>query len=150
VQVDGMDPLAVYKVTKAAVEKAKDPEEGDLRPTLIEAVQYRFGAHTTADDPSVYRDEEEVEKWLAKDPLPRMEKFLKRTDRLTDEDVEQIEADIEDDVADAIAAAEETPRPDPVEMFQNVYAEMPKRLEQQLEWFQSIRDEHGDDALLED
>jgi len=79
-----------------------------------------------------------------------MEKFLKRTDRLTDEDVEQIEADIEDDVADAIAAAEETPRPDPVEMFQNVYAEMPKRLEQQLEWFQSIRDEHGDDALLED
>jgi len=58
VQVDGMDPLAVYKVTKAAVEKAKDPEEGDLRPTLIEAVQYRFGAHTTADDPSVYRDEE--------------------------------------------------------------------------------------------
>ncbi|WP_232703490.1 pyruvate dehydrogenase (acetyl-transferring) E1 component subunit alpha [Halobacterium wangiae] len=150
VQVDGMDPLAVYKVTKAAVEKAKDPDEGELRPTLIEAVQYRFGAHTTADDPSVYRDEEEVEKWRAKDPLPRMEKFLKRTDRLTDEDVEQMEADIEDDVADAIAAAEETPRPDPVEMFQNVYAEMPKRLEQQLEWFQSIRDEHGDEALLED
>jgi pyruvate dehydrogenase E1 component alpha subunit len=150
VQVDGMDPLAVYKVTKAALEKAKDPDEDELRPTMIEAVQYRFGAHTTADDPSVYREEEEVEEWKEKDPLPRMEKFLKKTDRLTDEDIEEIEADIEDDVADAIAAAEETPRPDPVEMFQNVYAEMPKRLEQQLEWFESIRDEHGDEALLEE
>jgi pyruvate dehydrogenase E1 component alpha subunit len=150
VQVDGMDPLAVYKVTKAALEKAKDPDEDELRPTMIEAVQYRFGAHTTADDPSVYREEEEVEEWKEKDPLPRMEKFLKKTDRLTDEDIEEIEADIEDDVADAIEAAEETPQPDPVEMFQNVYAEMPKRLEQQLEWFESIRDEHGDEALLEE
>lgn len=150
VQVDGMDPLAVYAVTKAAVEKAKEPTEGELRPTMIEAVQYRFGAHTTADDPSVYREEEEVEKWKAKDPIPRLEKYLQRTDRLDDEAITDIEEDVEDRVADAIAAAEETPRPDPVEMFQNVYAEMPGRLEKQLEWFQSIRAEHGDEALLED
>ncbi len=63
VQVDGMDPLAVYKVTREAVEKSKSPDEGELRPTLIEAVQYRFGAHTTADDPSVYREDDEVEEW---------------------------------------------------------------------------------------
>jgi pyruvate dehydrogenase E1 component alpha subunit len=150
VQVDGMDPLAVYQVTRDAIAKAKDPGEDERRPTMIEAVQYRFGAHTTADDPSVYREEAEVEKWKAKDPIPRLEAFLKDTDRLDDDDVEAIEADVEDDVAEAIEAAEETPRPDPASMFENVYAEMPQRLEQQLEYFQSIRDEYGDEALLED
>ncbi|MCF2206264.1 pyruvate dehydrogenase (acetyl-transferring) E1 component subunit alpha [Halobacterium salinarum] len=150
VQVDGMDPLAVYQVAHDAIEKAKDPDEDEMRPTLIEAVQYRFGAHTTADDPSVYREESEVEAWKDKDPIPRLEAFLVETDRLDDAAIESIEADIEDAVADAIEAAEETPRPDPASMFENVYAEMPQRLEQQLEYFQSIRDEYGDEALLED
>ncbi|OAQ51546.1 hypothetical protein HTG_15940 [Natrinema mahii] len=54
-----MDPLATYVVTKAAREKALAPGDERLRPTLIEAVQYRYGAHTTADDP----DKDEVEEW---------------------------------------------------------------------------------------
>ncbi len=150
VQVDGMDPLAVYRVTKDALYKAKDPAGDELRPTLIEAVQYRFGAHTTADDPSVYRDEEEVERWKELDPIPRLESFLTNTGRLDEEHIDAIETEIQEDVAEAIDAAEEAADPEPSEIFEHTFAERPAELTRQLEWFETVRERHGDEALLEE
>ena len=150
VQVDGMDPLAVYKVTQEALEKARNPDEDQPRPTMIEAVQYRFGAHTTADDPSVYRDEEEVERWKAKDPIPRLEAYLRGEGVLDDEKVAEIEETIEQRVSDAIDEAESEPRPEPAEMFEHAYADLPPALREQRDEFVEAVDRHGKDAFLEE
>jgi pyruvate dehydrogenase E1 component alpha subunit len=149
VQVDGMDPLAVYKVAREAVEKAKSDDPEDLRPTLIEAVQYRFGAHTTADDPSVYRDDDEVERWKAKDPIPRLESYLYEQGVLDQERIDAIQESVEEEVADAIETAESFERPEPAEIFAHVYEGMPKRLEQQMQYLEQLRERHGDEELLE-
>ncbi|MFC5277501.1 pyruvate dehydrogenase (acetyl-transferring) E1 component subunit alpha [Halorubrum rubrum] len=148
VQVDGMDPLAVYAVTAAALEKARNPPESRLRPTLIEAVQYRFGAHTTADDPTVYRDDDEVERWRRKDPIPRLERYLRAEGILDDDRVDAIEAEVETRVADAIEAAESAPRPEPRALFEHAYAELPTELEAQHAELTALREERGDAAFL--
>ena len=149
VQVDGMDPLAVYQVTRAAIEKAKADDSDGLRPTLIEAVQYRFGAHTTADDPSVYRDDDEVERWKAKDPIPRLEKYLRSEGVLDDERVEAIGSAVEDEVAEAITEAESFERPAPTDMFDYVFEERTERLDEQRAYLESLKERHGDEELLE-
>ncbi|MCT9095590.1 pyruvate dehydrogenase (acetyl-transferring) E1 component subunit alpha [Haloarchaeobius sp. HME9146] len=148
VRVDGMDPIAVYEVTRDAVQKAKNPGD-EPAPTLIEAFQYRLGAHSTSDDPGVYRDEERTEKWRQMDPVPRFERFMLETGRLDQEDVDAIEQDIEDRLNEAVEQAEAATT-DPRHIFEHVYAQQPKKLREQQAYLESLREEFGDDALLED
>ena len=72
IQVDGNDPLAMYVAASEAAKRARNGEG----PTLIEAVTYRLGSHTTSDDPSIYRKEEEVAEWETKEPLIRFKNYL--------------------------------------------------------------------------
>ena len=141
VRVDGMDPLATYRVTRDVVERARRGEG----PTLVEAVQYRFGAHTTADDPSVYRDDAEVERWRRRDPIPRYETFLRDTGRLNDERVAAIETEVEETVAEAIERAEETRRDRVEAMFDHVYADLPPALADQRDRLRDLYDRVGEE-----
>lgn len=129
VQVDGMDPLAVYDVTHRALEKAKT-DDGHPRPTFVETVLYRLGPHSTADDPSNYRDEV-PEKWQKRDPVSRFETFLKQTGRLDEEGVTAVHDAVEERVSDAIDRAENTDRPDPTGLFEHTFEERPAHLADQ-------------------
>ncbi len=121
VQVDGMDVLAVHDVTRAAVEKAR---RGD-GPTLIEAVCYRFGPHTTADDPGRYRDDGDVAKWRALDPLSRMRAYLISQGFWDDAAEARLWEDARGEVAQAVDAAEAEPASDPGALFEHAYADPP-------------------------
>jgi pyruvate dehydrogenase E1 component alpha subunit len=120
IQVDGNDILAVYAAAREAVERARD---GD-GPSLIECVTYRLAMHTTADDPSRYRSEEEVKAWERKDPLTRFATYLEKRALLAASLEEAVEAEIEA----AVQRFEAAPPPDPLRMFDHVYAELPPHL----------------------
>ena len=151
VRVDGMDPLASYAVTREAAERARGPSsETDTdhpRPVLIEFVEYRFGAHTTADDPTAYRDPDDVDPWRALDPLDRMEAFLRETGRIDDEGVAAIRDEADDVVADAIDFAESI-EAEPSDMFEHAYAELPPEVRRQRDDLLAAVEEHGEDAFL--
>src|SRR4029077_5306698 len=115
IQVDGNDVLAVYAASREAVDRAR---AGD-GPTLIECVTYRLGVHTTADDPTKYRTAEEVAEWERKDPLTRFAAYMKKK-RLLDDG---LEAQVDEEIAAAIARFEATAPADPLVMFDHVYAE---------------------------
>jgi pyruvate dehydrogenase E1 component alpha subunit len=148
VRVDGLDPLAVYQVTREALAKAKRPGPDELRPTLIESVQYRFGAHTTADDPSVYRDEAETEQWREKDPVDRLERFLRGRDLLDDERRAAIDRRVETRVDAAVERVGEG-EPDPARIFEHVYESTPEKLREQRAKLRTLREKYGDDAFAE-
>ncbi|MFB6301433.1 MAG: thiamine pyrophosphate-dependent dehydrogenase E1 component subunit alpha [Haloferacaceae archaeon] len=149
VRVDGMDPLATYAVIEQAADKGRNPGRGERRPTLVEAVSYRLGAHTTADDPSRYRDDEELERWQERDPIDRYGAFLRERGLLDDEREDAMREAARETVAEAIERAESRD-PAPGSLFDHAYADLPPAVERQREAFERLRAEWGDEAFLRD
>jgi pyruvate dehydrogenase E1 component alpha subunit len=126
-RVDGNDIVAVYLTVRQLIDEARS----NFKPALVELVTYRMDDHTTADDASRYRTEEMLAPWRARDPIDRMRKLLtaqygwdepKETDLLA-----QITAEIEQFVQEY----ERRPHPQPTEMLDHMYAEMPWNLQEQ-------------------
>lgn len=128
VRVDGNDVLAVYHVTKEALTKAYN---GD-GPTLIEAVTYRIGPHSTADDPSRYRSQEEVDQWKRKDPIARFRAHLQNRAMLSEDYERRLMQEVESQISDAVQYAEGSPKPELRTIFEEVYFEMPSNLSEQM------------------
>jgi len=116
-QVDGMDVLAVREVAERAVRKAREDKE----PRFVEAITYRFRGHSVA-DPATYRTKEEVEEWRKRDPILRMESYLKDNRMVTDDDIEATHAEVDARIQEAVDFAESSPFPAPDALYEDVYA----------------------------
>ncbi|GGN95214.1 MULTISPECIES: alpha-ketoacid dehydrogenase subunit alpha/beta [Haloarcula] len=114
-RVDGNDPLAVYEVTREAVERAADGGGA----TFIECVTYRRSNHNTADEASIYRDDREADFWAERDPKTRLEAHLLDTGVLTPAAVTDIERAATERVEAALDRARSVPTTDPERMFDN-------------------------------
>ena len=131
-QVDGMDIFAVYKATKEAVEKAR----AGRGPTLIECHTYRMCDHSTSDDASRYRPKEELEMWMKKDPIDRLEKYMRRKGMLDDAYRENVLNKSKDIIEKAVTEFEKILAPDPKDIFNFVFAELtPQQKEEMDEMF---------------
>jgi pyruvate dehydrogenase E1 component alpha subunit len=129
IQVDGNDILAVFAAAQEAVQRARSGGG----PTLIECVTYRLMMHTTADDPKRYRTDEEVERWIKRDPLTRFQKYLMDKELLSEEKLKEIESEVMEEIQTAVDRAEKQMAElgDPMDMFKHAYAEMPPYLNEQ-------------------
>lgn len=127
IRIDGNDCFAVYFETVKAFDHARDGNG----PTLIEAVTWRTGAHTTADDPSKYRPENQGEDIV--DPLERLELFMKNYNFWDEEWVEEVKEKVTVEIDAAVEGMEQFPPPNVEDVFDNVFAEMPAQLAEQKE-----------------
>src|SRR5229473_2527022 len=115
--VDGMDVMAMRRATQRAVERARN----ESLPTLLEARTYRYMGHSMS-DPGNYRTRAEIEKYQERDPIKVFMATLKDNGVLTDKDIADFEAQVKEQVERSVRFAEESPEPDPSELYTNVYA----------------------------
>jgi pyruvate dehydrogenase E1 component subunit alpha len=129
IQVDGNDLLAVYVATRDALARAK----AGKGPTLIECVTYRMGLHTTADDPTRYRQKGEEEEWRKKDPIPRFRGYLQGKGLWDEAWQASLEREIDAEIRQAVEEAEAEREFNPADMLDYVYATKPPYLKAQQE-----------------
>lgn len=127
VRVDGNDVLASYAVTREALDRART----ERTPTLIEAVTYRMGPHSTADDRSRYQPTEEIERWQKLDPLVRFRTFLQSEGMVDPEFLDRVERDAKDLAASVRAGIAGAPPRDIREMFGWMWSDIPDHLARQ-------------------
>jgi pyruvate dehydrogenase E1 component alpha subunit len=143
IRVDGNDVLAVLAVTKAALQNAR---EGN-GPTLVEAYTYRMGAHTTSDDPTRYRLTDELESWKLKDPIERLKAYLVRTGKIDQPFLDALETESDELAAHVRQGCLEMPDPEPLSIFDHVYAEAHPLIDEEREQFAAYLDTfEGSDA----
>lgn len=127
-RIDGNDIFAVYFLTLEALDRARNGEG----PTLIEAVTWRYGAHTTADDPTKYRNQQESEERRGtKDPILRLERFMKNNGWFNEEQKSVWLDEISEEIDSAIAEMERFPKADPADMFDHVFEKPTWGIQQQ-------------------
>jgi 2-oxoisovalerate dehydrogenase E1 component alpha subunit len=134
-RVDGNDFLAVYAASQWAAERARR----NLGPTLIEWVTLRRGAHSTSDDPSVYRPDHEAESFPLGDPIDRLSRHLVAIEAWDADRQQELQREVDDEVAAALAEADSHGSvksgviPSPRTMFDDVFETMPRHLREQRE-----------------
>jgi len=129
IQVDGNDVLAMYTITKEAAQRARNGEG----PTLIEAYTYRMGPHTTSDDPTIYRQDEEVEKWRLKDPIKRFRIYLTNKKLWSDKQEEELQKELEEYVTETFKKVENSDNPTIDDVFDYTFVNNPSDLIEQKE-----------------
>ncbi|MAE43281.1 pyruvate dehydrogenase (acetyl-transferring) E1 component subunit alpha [Candidatus Woesearchaeota archaeon] len=129
IQVDGNDVFAVYKATKEAVDNAR----AGKGPTLIETFTYRQADHSTSDDAKRYRTDKEMQEWLKKDPILRLEKYMKAKKLLDDKYKKEVANKTKEQVEKEVEKYENFPAPSPEDIVKYTFAEMNQDLKEQFE-----------------
>ena len=134
--MDGNDVLACLAAMRWALDNARRGNG----PAFIEAVTYRMGPHTTSDDPTRYRDKDEVERWRRRDPIARVEALLRAEGGFDDDFAAEVAADADRLGAEVRAATLGATSREPIGVFDHVYAEPHSGLDEQRAWFASYLD----------
>ncbi|WP_280737929.1 MULTISPECIES: pyruvate dehydrogenase (acetyl-transferring) E1 component subunit alpha [unclassified Enterococcus] len=134
IQVDGMDPLAVYAVTK----QARDWAIAGNGPVLIETLTYRYGPHTlSGDDPTRYRTKDMDDEWLAKDPLVRFRNYLTEKGLWSEAKETEVIEKTKEEIKEAIALADKAPKQKVSDFLKNMYEVQPQNIKEQIAFYEA-------------